>query len=89
MASFLTESGVTLEGKPFVVLKPDGPGPWQLSPEEARKFALVILGAAEGALHDAAFVKWLQEGPIGANIEQAAHVLSQQRQYRADLDPNV
>jgi hypothetical protein len=86
MASFLTESGVNPEGVPFVVIRPEVGQGWQLSPQEAREFALVILGAAEAALHDAAFVKWLQEGPLDLSMNQAAHVLGSQRQYRADLD---
>jgi hypothetical protein len=86
MASFLTESGVNPEGKPFVVIRPEVGQGWQLSPAEAREFALVILSAAEAALHDAAFVKWLQDGVLELNFEAAVSILGAQRQYRADLD---
>ena len=86
--SLLTESGVNPEGKPFVVLTHDDdpPGPWQFTPQQARDFAGVLVAAAEAALHDAAFVVWMQGPPLSLTLEKAARILSEQRQYRADLD---
>lgn len=80
----LTESGVNPEGRPFVAMMWGGER-CQFTPAEARAFALVVLEAAEAALHDAAFVAWLQGPPLGLTLRQAAEVLAEQRQYRADL----
>lgn len=80
----LTESGVNPAGEPFVALR-WGRERGQFTPEEARAFALVVLAAAEAALHDAAFVAWLQGPPLGMDLRGAASVLAEQRQYRARL----
>jgi len=83
-AEFLLESGVNPEGRPFVAIR-WGREAGQFTPSEARAFALSVLEAAEAALHDAAFMTWLQGPPLGLDLRRAAAVLADQRQYRADL----
>lgn len=84
MPEFLTESGVNPEGEPFVNMT-WGKEKGQFTPDETRTFALGLLVAAEAALHDAAFLHWLQEGPLSLDLPRAARLMSEQRQYRADL----
>ena len=80
----LLESGVNPEGAPFVVIR-WGRESGQLTPAEARAFAMQVMAAAEAAIHDAAFLAWLQDEPLTLDVRRAAGVLADQRQYRARL----
>lgn len=55
---------------------------WQLTPQEARDFALVVLEASLNAVHDAAIVSWAKE----SDMPQGAWVmlLDGIRRHRAD-----
>ena len=74
-------SGVSVfTGDGFVTLK-WGIESGQLTPDEARLHALLILGAAEAAEHDAVFYRWLKER-IGMPDEAAAVALVELRDMR-------
>lgn len=84
----ITESVLNQDGRPLVNLRwpaisVDASTQW--SPDEARRYALVILETAEAAEHDAAFYKWATEGPLDLDPRSAAQLLAEQRQYRAGL----
>jgi hypothetical protein len=84
----LTESGVSAStGQPFVKLTWEGPDPsGQMTVAEARELGLVILGAAEAAITDAALIAWLQE-TMGLALPNAAAVMSDYRVARRRFDP--
>jgi hypothetical protein len=88
MGSLLTESGVSSEtGEPFVKLVWSGPGEaGQLTVAEARDLGLVILGAAEAAVTDAALIRWLTT-TMGLPLAKAAAVMADYRVARRAFDP--
>jgi len=58
----------------------------QLTPDEARSFALQLLIAAESAIGDAFLVHFMAEGiGGGAKMEHAAALLHAFREYRSDM----
>lgn len=52
-----------------------------LTPDEARTFALQVLDAASASEADAFLVEFLNEN-VGANLEHAAHLLNEFREWR-------
>jgi hypothetical protein len=55
---------------------------YQISPEEARRVALILLECAEAADQDANLVRFLT-GTVGVDLAQAAQVLQEFRQLRS------
>lgn len=78
-----SESGVRLDGTPFVKLT------WGVmqgiqDPETARDHALGVLVAAEAAIHDAAVYRFFVER-LETEPGVAAQILSDLRQFRVDM----
>jgi hypothetical protein len=79
------ESSVTLVGKPFLVLS-WGSERGQLSPEEARHHAAVVIEAAEAAEQDAFLVMVMRE-KLAMTDPEIATMLREFRAFReARLD---
>lgn len=60
----------------------------QLDPEDARQAGRQMMEAAEAAVHDAAFVRWLRER-MDVDSERAVQALADLRRLRADYDRQV
>lgn len=87
MGSLRTESGVSASsGEPFVVLVWEGDDRGQLTIDEARELGLVLLGAAEAAITDAALIRWLTT-TMGLDLARAAAVMADYRVARRAYDP--
>lgn len=69
-------------GKPVVQLS-WGEHVGQLSPDEARAHALLILEAAQNAVADAAIFGWARE-ELGVDLERGAQLVDALRRYRTD-----
>lgn len=69
-------------GQPFVHLR-WGENVGQLTPDEARQHALLILEAAQNAVADAAITGWAKD-ELELDPERAAQLLDAHRRYRAD-----
>jgi hypothetical protein len=78
------EAGVNPEGEPFVTLR-WGDQAGQLTPDTTRELAGHLFEVAEAAIHDAAVYLFLQQH-LKLNRAQAAVVISQLRDYRADRE---
>ena len=74
------ESGVNVEGKPFIHLR-WGKEMAQLTPEQAIRHALGVIETAQGALTDAFLVTFLRDR-LGTPIEKGAVLLKDFREYR-------
>lgn len=90
MSGLLTESGVSAAtGEPFVKITWEGPEPaGQLTVAEARDLALVILGAAEAAVTDAALMAWLRD-TMHQELPTRVAVLADYRVARRRFDPEA
>lgn len=82
MTTIWASSGVTKEAKPFVTIHwVDQAG--QLSPDEARAFAMRIIAAADAADFDSTFMKtWLDLA--SGDTEGAYGILVSMREARGD-----
>lgn len=69
-------------GKPVVQLS-WGDQAGQLSPDQARAHALLILEAAQNAVADAAILEWARD-ELDVDLERGAHLLDALRRYRTD-----
>jgi hypothetical protein len=69
-------------GKPIVQLS-WGEQAGQISPEQARAHALLILEAAQNAVADAAILGWARD-ELGVDLERGAQLLDALRRYRTD-----
>lgn len=69
-------------GKPIVQLS-WGEQAGQISPEQARAHALLILEAAQNAVADAAILGWARD-ELNVDLERGAQLLDALRRYRAD-----
>lgn len=79
-----TESGTTLEGKPFCVVRWDGEAQeGQMSPDEMRQFGLHCLEAAEAAETDAMMLKYFTE-KVGIDEQMFGQVLKDLRVFREE-----
>jgi hypothetical protein len=58
---------------------------WEMTPDEARAWAVVILAAAESSEQDAFLLSFLLE-KVGATMEQAAQILIEFREIRTARD---
>lgn len=72
-------SGVNPEGKPFCYLEWGGEK-GQLTPEEARTFALTLLAAAEAAEMDSSVFLWLDK--MGLTLPERAQAIGGLRDFR-------
>lgn len=75
------ESGVTTSGRGFVVMR-WGDLSGQLTPDEAREYALAILEAADAADHDAALFVELRDR-VGLELTTIGGLLRGIREQRA------
>lgn len=78
----ITESAVTVDGKPFVVVRWDSEEmAGHLTVEEARKLGQRIHEAAMAAETDAMLMAWLQEA-LSQDSPTAAAALAHMREFR-------
>lgn len=77
------QSGVNVKGEPFIQLLRGMDVIAQMDPQQAREHALAMLEAAEAAEQDSFIFDWVTNH-VGAGREQAAGLLVDFRQYRAE-----
>jgi hypothetical protein len=81
-AELLTESGVSLEGDAFCILRWGDKHVGCLTPDEMRQLGLVMMAAAEAAEQDAGVVRLMQG--MGWGNREIAAFLMKIRESRAD-----
>jgi hypothetical protein len=81
--TFEVVGGVSVKtGRPYVQLE-WGASIGQVSPEEARSHALLLLEAAQNAVADAAILGWARD-ELDVDLERGAQLIDALRRYRAD-----
>lgn len=83
----ITESGTSIEGKPFCILRwedenGEEKGAAQMSPDELRAFASRCLETAEAAETDAMMLLYMTK-KIGISKEQFGGMLATLREFRS------
>lgn len=72
------------KGAPFVQLKwPEDTDGHQMTPDEAREFASLVMEAAANATYEAAMVQWLME-ELHLSEEAAGRAIGAMRIWRSD-----
>jgi hypothetical protein len=70
--------------QPLVKITSTSTFPFMVSPNEARRMAMVLLEVAEAAEMDATVYRWMR-GAVGATVEQSARMMAEFRTIRVKL----